>query len=282
MNCALMVAPEIALSAANARSKSASGSMNDTSMSEPTASTSKMTRSLMADPRGRSRRGGQLDPDAADRVQVQRPLGVLAELAPEPGDMHVDGLIGAAIRHLPDVGQQISLGDYLAGSYRQVVQQVELPSGQIEWPTVEPRLVRLAIEPQPSDDDSFASPVLVDRSPQHRPDPGLDLVSAERLDQVIIGAGVEHAHDIGVLVACRGHHHRDLADRPHHPQRLVAVHIWQAEIEYYQVRWRVEDKLQRLHGSRRARYGVPALAERTNESAADGGVVFNEQELRHA
>ena len=52
MNWARIVAPDTALSAAKVRSSKASGSMNDTRISELIASTSRMTRSLNAALRG--------------------------------------------------------------------------------------------------------------------------------------------------------------------------------------------------------------------------------------
>ena len=46
-DCARIVALDTALSAAKVRSSRASGSMNETRISDPIASTSRMTRSLM-------------------------------------------------------------------------------------------------------------------------------------------------------------------------------------------------------------------------------------------
>src|SRR6266702_3904753 len=148
MNCALIVAPETALLAANVRKSSASGSMSDTSISEPIARTSQMTRSLIGSLGCRSRRSGQLHPDTADGVQVLGPLRALAELAPEPGDELVNGLVGAAVRHPPHVREQFALGHHLPCPHGQVVQQVELASGQVERAAFQRRLVRLNVQPE--------------------------------------------------------------------------------------------------------------------------------------
>jgi hypothetical protein len=77
-------------------------------------------------------------------------------------------------------------------------------------------------------------------------------------------------------------HDGNLADRPEHAQRLVTVKVGQAEIEYHQIRREVDDELQRLHGRRRARDGVPAVGERTDHRTADCRVILHEQQLCHA
>nr|BFE87897.1 hypothetical protein GCM10020093_104980 [Planobispora longispora] len=41
--------------------------------------------------------------------------------------MDVHGLVRAAVRDLPDVGEQLALADHLARPGRQVMEQVELP-----------------------------------------------------------------------------------------------------------------------------------------------------------
>ena len=103
MDCAWSVAVLTARSAASVRSTRASGIRKDTSTREPIATTSRMTRSLMA-------ARAELDPDPADRMQVAGLLSGLAELAAQPRDVDVDRLVRAAVRHPPDVGEQVALG----------------------------------------------------------------------------------------------------------------------------------------------------------------------------
>src|ERR1700735_3475401 len=55
---------------------------------------------------GRSLRRVEHHADAAHRAQVPRPGGGLAELAPQPRHVHVDGLV-VAVRLVPHLGQQL-------------------------------------------------------------------------------------------------------------------------------------------------------------------------------
>ena len=82
--------------------------------------------------RVRGSRVDQADPDPAHAWQVPRLGRRLAELAAQPRQVDVDGALGAAVRLLPHVGQQLALGDHLAGARRQRQQQVELLARQLQ------------------------------------------------------------------------------------------------------------------------------------------------------
>ncbi len=87
-------------------------------------------------PAGRRRRG-RCAGSAGSR-------GGLAELAAQPGQVDVDGAVGAAVRLLPDLGQQLALGDDLPRPGGQRQQQVELLAGQLQRPSGERRGARAA------------------------------------------------------------------------------------------------------------------------------------------
>jgi len=55
------------------------------------------------------------------------------------------------------------------------------------------------------------------------PHPRLDLAGPEWLDHVVVGAGVEHPDDLGLVVAGGDDDHGHRADRADHPQCLVAL-----------------------------------------------------------
>jgi hypothetical protein len=196
--------------------------------------------------------------------------------------MHVNGLVGATVRQSPYVREQFTLRDHLTRAHGQVVQQVELAPGQVELPVVQRCLVRLSVQAEPAYDDRLAAPELVScRSPQYGPDPGLNLADAERLDQVVIGARVEHLDDVRLVVPGGRDDDGYLTDRSEHAQRFVPIEVGQAEIKDHKIGGRIDHELQRFHGVRRTRNGMATLGKRTHQGAADRGVIVDEQQLGH-
>ena len=102
---------------------------------------------------------------------------------------------------------------------------------------------------------SSTTAVGVGAAAQDRPDPGVQLLGAERLDDVVVRAGVERGDRGRVVVAGGGDDHRDRAHRPEHPQQLDAVDVGQPEVEHDEVRRVVE------HPS--ASPGIPAGSDET-------------------
>ncbi len=71
---------------------------------------------------------------------------------------------------------------------------------------------------------------------QRRPNAGQELVHAERLGHVIVGAEIERLHLAGLVAAARQHHDRHaLVAGADGAQQVVALGIGQAEIEDDQI-----------------------------------------------
>src|SRR5689334_21936620 len=102
---------------------------------------------------GRSPPGVQHDADAAHSVQIARPRGRLPELAAQPRDVHVDGLV-IAVRLMPHLRQQFLAGDHRAGPDGQVRQQVELAAGELQAPAVQLCLPPSLVDAQAADGDN--------------------------------------------------------------------------------------------------------------------------------
>ena len=101
----------------------------------------------------------QADPDAADAVQVARLGRRLAELAAQPGQVDVDGAVGAAVRLPPHLGEQLALGHHLAGPLGQREQQVELLARELHRVAAEGHGARALVDDQVADADRLvASP----------------------------------------------------------------------------------------------------------------------------
>src|SRR5271170_5407390 len=72
------------------------------------------------------------EPDAADRGDVAGRVRVVAQLAAQPGDVHVERLGGGPPLRVPYLAHDLLAGDDLARVAEQDPQQVELLGGQVE------------------------------------------------------------------------------------------------------------------------------------------------------
>src|SRR5450631_278030 len=135
-------------------------------------------------------RGCEPDTHAADAVQVAGFGGRLAELAPQPGEVDVDGTVPSAVRLAPHVGQQLTLGDHLSRALGQGQQEIELLARQVEGLLVKADLTGEGVDRQTTHDQwSFNDCGAT--AAKNRAEPGFDLLDPERLDDIVVGAAVE-------------------------------------------------------------------------------------------
>ena len=146
--------------------------------------------------------------------------------------MDVDGLVGPAPGLVPHLGEQLLLGDDLAGAAGEVGQQVELARRQVEHLARRARHggTRGRCSGSPTTTLRSAGRPLPDPA-QHRTDPRLELGGRVRLDDVVVGPRVQRLHQARVVVAGAGDDHRHLAHRPQHRQHLGAVDVGEPEVE---------------------------------------------------
>ncbi len=115
---------------------------------------------------------------------------------------------------------------------------------------------------------------------QHGAAAGLELGEIERLDQIVVGAEVEHAHAVRDLGARGQHDHRSFrAVRPQLLQEAAAVTVGgQHYVEEYQVVRRACDAI--LRGGQIGGVIDRVAVERqpVHHGAGQLGVIFDEQE----
>src|SRR6476661_9439340 len=150
------------------------------------------------------RGGHQPNADSTHAVDVARVSRGLTELATQPGQVHVDRSVRATPGELPDLGEQVALGHYLARSPGQREQQVELLAGQIDRAPVDDNFSAAGVDRQAADRDQRFL-VGLSGAAQNRADSGGQLGCGERLDHVVIGAEVEQPDDLGFVVPGRSH-----------------------------------------------------------------------------
>src|SRR4051812_16505139 len=153
-----------------------------------------------------SRRTG-LVPDAADGQHDLRVLGIALDLGPQPLDVHVHQPGVGGVPVAPDLLQQHLPGEHLARLARQRHQQVELQRRELDRPALAQHLVTGDVDAQVPDRQRLRRLVL--GPPQPRPDPRDQLLRLERLDHVVVRAGLQAQHHVHGVALRRQHDDRD-------------------------------------------------------------------------
>jgi hypothetical protein len=103
----------------------------------------------------------------------------------------------------------------------------------------------------------------------------------ERLGDEVVSSGVQRLDDVGVVVPCGHHDHRDVAHRPHHGQHLQAINVGQSQVEQHHIGTIIDDGLQALQAAGLPLNGMAPVSQGTTEGRADSRVVLYEQDHSH-
>ena len=104
----------------------------------------------------------------------------------------------------------------------------------------------------------------------------MQLRATERLDQIVVGAGLENGDDLRIAVAGGGDDDRDVIDRPQHCEHVTAVEVGQSQIEHHQVRMLGHDQVQGLCSGGRGGHGMPALSQCSDQAGPDVRIVLDQ------
>ena len=118
-------------------------------------------------------------------------------------------------------------------------------------------------------------------SAQQRADPGEQLLERERLDEVVVGTGVEAVHPVAHAGARGQHQHRHaVALGPQAPAGREAVDLGHQHVQDDHVRLGRADLPQRLGTVLRQVDGVAFERQRAPQRLADGRLVVDDQDSR--
>ena len=115
---------------------------------------------------------------------------------------------------------------------------------------------------------------------QQRPHPRHQLLGAERLGHVVIGAGIQCAHLFGFTRTHGQHDHRHLAPLPQLLQHLMAFHVRQADVQDHQVHVLAGRQLQAFLAGGRLPHLVALRAQADVQEPADLGFIIDHQHAR--
>jgi len=160
-------------------------------------------------------------------------------------------------------------------------QQLVLGRGQGDPALAPVRLPRPGVEPEVGE----AQLPLLARvglpPPEADPDPGQQLVEGERLDQVVVGAGVEPDHPVGDGVAGRQQDHRQpVVGGPQAADHLQPAQPRHHHIEDHQIGRRVADRRQGRRPVAGERDLEPLEHQPPTQRRADLLVVVDHQDAR--
>src|SRR4051812_26535523 len=169
----------------------------------------------------------------ADGVQQAR-LAARLELAAQVGDEDLDRVRLRERVVAPDLVEQALARDDDALVAHQVLEQLELALGQLDHPVAAQDLVGVGVELEVGHHERGRA---ARRAPaQQGADARQQLLAVERLDEVVVGAGVEALHTGINGIPRREHEDRDVAVGAHLLGHVEAVEPGQAEVEQDQVR----------------------------------------------
>src|SRR5512132_2684697 len=168
--------------------------------------------------------------DAPDGPDADPAAGVL-ELAAEVADVDVDDVGEAVIVVVPDVLEDGGAAHDLTGVPHQELQQGELPGRELQGPAGQGGGVGGRVEDQVGDGEGGGP--LADAPADLGPQAGQQLLEGERLDQVVVGPGVQAADPVGHAVAGGEHEHRrPAAGLAQPPADLDPVQAGEHDVEH--------------------------------------------------
>src|SRR5580704_9624605 len=217
------------------------------------------------------------EPDAADRGDVPGAVRVVAELAAQPGNVHVERLGRRPPLGVPDLAHDLLAGDHLARLAQQDPQQVEFLGGQVELDLTVPGSPGIRVDPHAERGRSLRRP-----APQQGPDPGQQFGQPERLGDVIVGARVEADHRVHFVGPCgEDQHGYGIPTGPDPPTHLEPVEFGQADVEQDQVDAFSQRPVERARPVRRDVHLVSLPPQRAGQGFGDRGIVLGEQHASH-
>ena len=176
---------------------------------------------------------GQDVSGAPDRVDQGAAAGKI-HLSAHPPHQDVDGVRHRIEVVVPDVLENSGPGPDSAGLSHEVLEQREVPAGQLDLPTIPPNTPGGRIELQVVDPEDRRERRR--RPPRQGPQPRQQLLHLEWLGEVVVGPGIQALDPFGETPARRKNQHRNASSGSANPAaQLQPVDIRQAEVEHHEV-----------------------------------------------
>src|SRR3954452_7245078 len=224
--------------------------------------------------------GAQDVAEPADRAEQPR-LRVL-QLASQVADVRLDDVVLAVEVVLPDVVEDLLLGQDALGVEEEVAEQAELGGGELDLVARAPDLVAVLVQLQVAVAQPRRSVAVVSApdAAQEGGDPERELLEREGLGDIVVTAAYE-ARDAVVLGVARGEEdHRDEIARGAQPAaHFEAVDVGEHDVEHDEVGGGVGRGVEGRVPGRRGGDLVPEVAEGRRQEVRDGGLVVDDEDV---
>src|SRR5690606_28665105 len=221
---------------------------------------------------------GRLEPEAhaPDGGDVAGVVGVVAELAPQPRHVHVEGLGRAGGVRAPHLAHEGVARNDGTGLPHQHPEQLELLGGEVELAAA----LEGAVGGDVDADVLRGDLVLVGELPagpaQQCADAGEQLSEPEGFGHVVVGAGVQADDEVHLVRPCGEHEDRCGHPLAADPARDVeAVHVGQPEVEHDEVR--VAGVVDRPLSGAEGTHVVALTRQRAGERLGDRRALLDEE-----
>ncbi|ALE84040.1 hypothetical protein XF36_13545 [Pseudonocardia sp. HH130629-09] len=187
---------------------------------------------------------------------------------------------------VPDRRQQLLAAQHPARRVRELEQQLQLRRGERH-----DAIMRGDDQGLPVDRERTLSHDLrwavahhgwsLGRPSQNGPDAGVQHTTGDRLDDVVVGTGLQTGHDVDVVVTSGQHHDRDRPRGTQPPAHLEPVDVGQHQVEHHDVVVTPGDPGQALGAGHGAVDDVSHVGQGDPQTLGDRCVVLDEQGPRH-
>ena len=202
-------------------------------------------------------------------------------LAPQVADVDAERVRPGAEVVAPDALEDLRAREHLARVLHEQGEQVELGAREVDPAAAAAHLVGDRVEHEVAEPQRRA--VLAGRAAQQRPQPRLELLERERLDEVVVGARVQAGDAVVDRVARGEHQHRRaVAGVAQPPAHLEPVDVRHRDVEHDGVGRRAAGQpVERLAAVGRQLDVIGLEPQRALERGPHGGLVVDHEDAGH-
>ena len=210
-------------------------------------------------------------------------FGQQRQLFAQAAHVDVDGARAAGVAIAPDLFEQDVPRQHAAAMLQQILEQQEFLRRQRDFPAVERDDVPLGVDDDRAVGERPARRRVVPlRAAEQRPHARDQLVRAERLGEVVVGAHLEADDALGFLGAGGQHDDRDrrgVLVGAQQPADLEAVDVRQHQVEHDEIRrLGARPRRARRVPTKRASVAYPAFSRYRADEFRDVGIVLDHQD----